>query len=333
MNWQQLPDPIKQEALTQYRKNRSLNNPALADIATDHNINIGTLLRRLQEMDRSERANYLALTEGIQLPTQSERQWNDCLVIEDENAIVISDIESPDADLVWLETVILMGIKHNIRRLIILGDTSAGDQPGLATHLLTWFESGQVDFKSSIGMLRRMIQIFLIFFDEIDIISGNHDQRIAKATGGQIDLGTFLEDFGTRVRFSRYRRMYMRTSRGLIAMYHQANFSQNGVALAQKMYDAEPGLNRQKPYAVIITHIHHWGCGKSKDNLAEVYSLGCSRDPNLTQYINETPSTFAKWSQSLIIIEDGYLRNLERDSTNWKKELGEYAEKARICAA
>lgn len=327
MQWNQIHPLQKQQALELYRTNKSIET--ISPLAFQLDIQPATLIRRLQEMDRQDRIETGAKELGIRFPVQSPRQWNDYLVLEGEDAIVISDIESPDADLVWLETALLVAIKNGIKRLIILGDTSAGDQEGLATHLATWRESGEVDYKSGIGMIRKMLEIFLIWFDDIDIISGNHDERIAKSTKGQIDLGTFLDNYGTKVVFSRYRKMYFKTHRGYIAMYHQSNFSDNGIRVGRGMYEQE-NFERSHPYAVIVTHIHHWACGKSKDNLCEIYSLGCSRDRELTQYVNVTPSSHAQWSQSLIVIRNGYLRNLERTSTDWNCELGEFFDKSSI---
>ncbi len=89
------------------------------------------------------------------------------------------------------------------------------------------------------------------------------------------------------------------------------------------------GITAEK--TLITTHIHHWSCSKSDDNLGAVYRLGTSEDDALSQYANETPSTHARRSQSLIVMKRGYIRNLERIETDWKVELGEYAAKARIC--
>lgn len=96
------------------------------------------------------------------------------------------------------------------------------------------------------------------------------------------------------------------------------------------MYNAE-NFRGTKPYALITTHIHHWSCGRSEDGLAEIYSLGASEDDSLSQYANETPSAHAKRSQSMILMKRGYLRNIERKSTDWLSELAEYADKASIC--
>lgn len=329
MQFANLSPETKEQLLNEYRKTKSLT--AITPYAVELGINPSTLMRRLQDMNREQQVMVQAREVGIRFPQQSPRKWNDFMVLEEENAMIISDIESPDADLVWLETVVLMAIKHNIKHLIILGDTSAGDQEGLATHLAVWRESDEVDFTSSIGMLQKMLGIFLLWFDTISMCSGNHDERISKATGGQGHIGMFLEGFGGKVQFSRYRKMYIKTHRGYIGCYHQSNFSDNGIRVGRGMYEQE-NFEGKHPYAVIVTHIHHWACGKSKDNLCEVYSLGCSRDRELTQYVNVTPSTHTQWSQSLIVLKNGYIRNYERSSTNWREELGEYSEKASICA-
>lgn len=327
MSWQNLSEPTKNSLVQVYRLNKSL--AAITPYAEQLGMNPSTLMRNLQRYNREQEIEFQAEDIGIRLPDQSTRKWNDYLVLESEDALIISDLESPDTDLVWIETVILVAIRHKIKRLVILGDLSAGDQEGLATHLAVWRESGEIDYSTHIGMLRKMIDILKLWFvDGITVISGNHDERISKVTGGQAHLGMFL---GDQVQFSRYRKMYIRNHRGYIACYHQSNFSDNGIKVGRGMYEQE-NFEGAHPYAVIVTHIHHWACGKSKDNLCEIYSLGCSRSRELTQYVNVTPSSHAQWSQSMILMKQGYMRNLERSSTNWQEELGEFAHKASICS-
>lgn len=324
--WNDIP-PDERLRLLEKHNNGTLEHEDI--LATG--MNPETLKRRLRELRQALKFKEFARNNEIRLPDQSTRRWTDFPVITTENAIIISDLETPDVDLIWMETVLLVGMARGIRHLIILGDLHAGDQPGLATHIMTWQETGVIDYASSVGMLKKLIEIFLLWFERIDCCSGNHDQRIAKATGGQVHLGMLFERFGCRVSFSRYRKLYIKTHRGYVACYHQANFSDNGLNVGRKMYEKE-NWQRSHPYAVVITHIHHWTCGKSKDDLCEIYSLGASRDPELTQYINETPTTHAQWSQSMLVMQDGFFENLERYSTNWRRVLGEFSLKARICA-
>lgn len=266
----------------------------------------------------------------LAFPVQSSRVYDDFLVVEAEDGLFLSDIHIPNGDVVWLETALLTAIRHKVRTLFLLGDSLDSNQPGISTWLSTWTESGEATFPEAVTMFKDVLRAMLVWFENIYIISGNHDQRISKVTGGHVSLGTLLDGFDSRVHFSPYRKMYVTNRRGYLACYHQANFSANGVALGRKMYNAE-NFRGAKPYALITTHIHHWSCGKSEDNLGAVYSLGACEDDRLSRYANETPSTFAKRSQSLIIMKRGFIRNLERIETDWQVELGALARYASIC--
>lgn len=325
MKWPELPLDAR-ERISQ------LQGEALDKAAEALSLKPASLKVYISQFRQQQRLSQTASMEGVAFPPQSQRKWTDFPVVEAENGVIISDIHVPNGDVVWLETVLLMAIQRKLKTLFILGDTQDSNVPGIAAHPSVWQDGSAPTYRSSTQIIRDMLRIFLTWFDDIYIISGNHDEWLSRMTGGQTDIGMFLEGMDDRIHFTNYRKLYIANERGYIACYHQSNFSNNGIALGRKMY-AQEAFQGTKPYAVILTHIHHWACGKTEDNLCEVYSLGATEDEQLAQYVNITPSAHAHRSQSMILLEEGYLTNLERRSTNWRKLLGEYADKASICKA
>jgi hypothetical protein len=321
MKWKDIPDSARQKLLSLYESGNSLDNAAVT-----LGINSETLRRRLREYRYQAEMTRKIESGDFDFSFISSRKWNDYLVLEADDLMVISDLELPDTDEAVLQAFLMTAIRYNIRRMVILGDGTAQDQHGLSTWLSTWKDSESIDFGGVFGILNRLIRLLLECFDEIYYVSGNHDQRIAKVTNGQVHMGLLLQHFGGRVHFSQYRRMYLKTSRGTIGLFHQSNFSANGLSLSRKMYNVEPGFDGKKLSAIVVAHIHHWSCGKSDDNLAGCYSLGCARAPERTQYLNETPSTHSQWSQGFMRIQNGFIHNYDLHETDWDEVLGEYAK-------
>lgn len=88
-------------------------------------------------------------------------------------------------------------------------------------------------------MVIRILQKYGGWFDEISIISGNHDNRLNKKTGGQVWLGMMLT--GTKAKMSHYSYMYIRNSRGVTCVCHPDNFSEDTVVLGKALYNKEAG--------------------------------------------------------------------------------------------
>lgn len=327
MGWKDIPEATKFDLAKRYAGGENLDS-----MARELNIPTETLYRRLREYKNAIVISAKAEKEGIdfrEIPHST--QFTQYLNIKLSDAIIISDLEMPDTDPVMLETVLLLAMRHKIKTLIIAGDVDAGDQAGLSTWLRTWSYTGEISYEGSIGRLNRLLVMYLDWFRTIYLCTGNHDQRIAKMTNGQAHLGMFINQYGERVQFSRFRYLWIDTPRGYALVSHPSNYSENSAALAAQIYEKSVAPDGRKPRFVIVAHTHQPQFRKSRDGLAECYALGCLRDPLRTQYLQENSNKFAAWGQSILLLQSGYFRHLERDSTNWELELGRFAEKASIC--
>jgi hypothetical protein len=141
-------------------------------------------------------------------------------------------------------------------------------------------------------MTVRILAQFAQWFDEIVIIAGNHDDRIARKTGGEVHLGMLIPD--ELAKYSRCSYAYIETrKRGLIKVVHPDNFSSTPVALGQQFYDVEygPYFDEANPFETlrkchfVISHTHIDQSGWSKDRIHEIHAIGTCRDRRRTAYI------------------------------------------------
>lgn len=253
---------------------------------------------------------------------------DDFIVQATDEAIIISDLEMPDTDPEMLEAAFLLGVSRGIRTLIIVGDFNAWDQAFLTTH--PTISNNQMDVSDNIRRSNKLIEVMLMWFTEIFITSGNHDERVAKATFGEMNHESLFSKYGDRVKFSRFRYMWLKTSRGYAYLCHPTNYSEDSAKLAAQIYDKMVSPDGSKPYAIVMAHTHQPQFRKSRDNLCECYALGCMRDVKRTEYVMQSSNKFAQWGQSVLVLQDGYFEHYERESTNWARVLGEYGVKARI---
>jgi hypothetical protein len=327
MAWNDLTETKQLALLVRRGAGENLNQ-----MAAEVGMKAETLRRRIDELKAREDFKIQAQSGIVPLPSVSTRVYNDFFVLQSDNVAIASDFEFPNADIAMIEALILMCIRYKIKDLILAGDLTSGDQAGLSTWLRTVAEDSELSYGSSINMVNNLLRILLHVVERIYVISSNHDERVAKANGGQVHFGMLIEKFGGRVQFSEYRYMYLRTSRSIAKICHPTNYSENGTVLAAQMYvpEAGPDPNHPENCDIIIAHVHNSQVGSTKDDLREAHSLGCMRNPYTTQYKSMTSNKFSQWNQGFMVVLNGYYYNLARKRTDWNMWLGEYAAKARI---
>jgi hypothetical protein len=209
---------------------------------------------------------------------------------------------------------------HGIRKLVIAGDLIATDQDGLNSWLNTFVDKDDLNYEDSIAVVVMILrQLVAWFTDGIIIIEGNHDDRIARATKGEVHLGMLIKD--VNVVYSRYAFLWVNTTRGPIKIVHPDNFSGDPVVLGQQLYDVEP---RKCHY--IVPHCHRKQIGWSKDGAFEIHAMGCGRDPVKTKYKARKVNKHKQWDSSFVMVKGGYFYDFDLKSTNWQEALGELYE-------
>lgn len=324
--WADIPVEQRYELLEHYSGAPSLQR--IIPYAEKFGMNPQTLQRRLQELTQATQFQRDVLENGIQIPTIHRPVWKP-MVIEADDLMLISDSEIPDQDDAMMEAFLLMAIKHGIRKAAFIGDATNNGAFSKWTKIVL---GEDLSYPEELGLFGKILKVYMQWFEEFYVIPGNHDERSASATNGQVHLGTFLQMLGYegRIHYTPLRQAYVRTSKGIVSLYHQKNSSEDGLTVARRMYDQEPGIDGQKPYMLFTTHSHHAAYGKSKDALCDCFALGCTRDPKKTLYIHQQPTTSAQWSQSFGMIKRGYGSQFERRSTDWEEALGGYYGKSLI---
>lgn len=271
---------------------------------------------------------------------QREHPYREYFVRHTDDAIIISDIEVPDQDPWMLKAATLVAMRFSIKHLMIVGDGIATDQATLNSWAQTWVEEHEVSYRTAVDMARQMVTRFATWFDTIDWTSGNHDDRIARKTGGEVTIDMLLSD--TTVNFSQYAYMYIYSPKQKEWTYlcHPQNFAKNSVNLGQQLWavtnapddydengnyidDAavrEVHRNRSK-CNVVLGHTHQMQSGRSPDDCYEIHALGCMRDRDRTKYVNISSNKHNKWNQGFLMMRDGKFYPLSRHGTDWETLL------------
>jgi hypothetical protein len=84
-----------------------------------------------------------------------------------------------------MKAALLVGMRFSINHIIFAGDTIAGDQIGLSTHPVSFITGAEDPFDVAVNLSRGVLKAYGHWFETIDLITGNHDERPAKATRGR----------------------------------------------------------------------------------------------------------------------------------------------------
>lgn len=176
---------------------------------------------------------------------------------------------------------------------------------------------------TTVNLTRGIFKAYGQWFEQIDHITGNHDDRPAKATQGQIQLSQFFKDLP--VEFSEYSYCYLKfpSTGEFTYIAHQYKYSKNSVGLAQQIWTVEsaPDGSKRKMH-IVIGHTHQEQLGWSPDGNYRCVGLGCMRDPQRTAYARRRATTFHKWNQGFLLIRNGYFYPMSKTGTNWAELLG-----------
>lgn len=110
-----------------------------------------------------------------------------------------------------LKAALLVAIKRGIKTLIYNGDVFATDQSSLNSWTTTWKEEKDVSYATAIYMGDNVSLNYGKWFTEQYFVSGNHDERINRKSGGEIFLELLYRN--SPVKFSMYSYMFMKTPR------------------------------------------------------------------------------------------------------------------------
>jgi len=91
------------------------------------------------------------------IPDSPSPNYEDFIVVEADDIIMIADIEIPDHDPRVLRRAMLTGMRYGIRKIALGGDIIATDQDALNTWLTTWAEDNRMTYASALRQLKQII--------------------------------------------------------------------------------------------------------------------------------------------------------------------------------
>jgi predicted phosphodiesterase len=245
--------------------------------------------------------------------------YNEFAVVEAEDAVVISDLEIPDQDGLMLKRALAVAVQRGIKTLIYNGDIVATDQEALNSWIKDWKDGREGTFAETIRITHDLMLDYGKWFEQQYFVSGNHDNRIARKTGGEVWLEMFLRD--TPTKFSRYAYMYLKNSRGWTKIIHPENYSIN----AASKLGVELWANSISPEGtkchIVIGHTHLAQTAWSPDSQQEIVSTGCIR--RRAQYKDTRATNNREWQRGFLVIQNGYFYPMTECGTDWQKEIGD----------
>lgn len=299
----------------------------LNEFAVEAGVKLISLQNRLMEFRREVTAIYDNTSLGV--PNLEPRPYDDFMVVESDNATISSDWEFPETNLAFLEAMLLSSIQRRSKKLYMLGDMLALDNPSFSRWAVRWRTGDEKPFRIVMRYVNDVLNRMLDWYDEIKVISSNHDDRLALATGGELDLGMFFNN--PKVEFSMYPYMYIRTSNhGIIKGIHPQNYSQNPVTMGKDFYAQEvgPDYDPKRPFTtvqkthIVMAHCHIAQTSSSPDGVYQIMSLGTMRNPLLVQYLRTAANRIRKWDNAFARLDEGQLSLMPYLGYDWRRELG-----------
>jgi len=249
------------------------------------------LARKYKVSERTIRRWRKKAKESIPAPTT--KVYDDFVTVESDKVMVIGDIEIPFHSTDTLEMACALARKYELDTLIINGDLVALDC------FSTWVRNTayKLTFKNEIEPALEILKIFLTIFNQIYIVTGNHERRLARKLDGEITIGEFFSNI-SGVTFSEYSYCILNSGGEEILVCHQDNYSKQPLAVSREL----ASIYHKH---IIAGHTHHLAQGYDKSGKYWVVDGGCCRDTKYTEYKSIRVNTFPKWNNGVVMVING----------------------------
>jgi predicted phosphodiesterase len=216
----------------------------------------------------------------------------------DGNFSVWSDLHLPFTDFRMIERAIKVAYFSETPYLILAGDT-------LDAQALSSFADvvPPQDFDKELELLDQLLTR-LSFFEAIYIMPGNHERRLMKTAGGQLDFGRFGRIFGNdavreKLVITPYDRIFLTSGNQDWLVAHQANTSVYNGKVAEQL--AWKYLRN-----VVVTHQHN-SAGQMLDRYGNwvLMDVGGLHNPQMMAYKGLSTDIGAVHDQGFCTIIDG----------------------------
>lgn len=238
------------------------------------------------------------------LPTEWAFEWDDFMVIGDVQ------LPTTDYDFAMLPAIIAKKYLKKPRRLIIAGDFYNADSWSKYPNVIPTPKWDQEKESA-----RNLLTIYAQTFDEMWMLSGNHERRKLEHDKGEDDLQDTLTASlpGGHVKATALDRCTVLTTNGKYTIVHGDNYSKKA-------------LNNADEYAqkyqthIISHHEHHAAIGMDRFDRYYIINNGGLFDVEKMGYVKLKTNTCANMSQGFSMIRNGF-PYLFADFTDWSKWL------------
>ncbi len=281
------------------------------DIATALGVDEATVRRHLRKLKGSTLADVL---EG-RPPQALEGFMDKPIEVDTEDGWAITaDWHVPIVDYNYVAQFLDHATELGVRNLIIAGDWLHMD--GLSS-----FDSKQASAALSIELPEssRLMRLVADRFDRIVYSYGNHDARLQKALGYQLQFkeamrlafGDVGEEVLSKIEFSNLDHILINAPDRVWRVCHPKAYTQQPLSTAIK-------LEAVYKQAIITAHSHHAAIGYAKDGVTPVAEIGGLFDRDKTEYLQRT-TAHPCWQQGYGLMDaDG---RLIIESPGWSNRL------------
>lgn len=235
------------------------------------------------------------------LPQEWSFDWDDFMVI--------GDIQLPTTDYDFAMLPALIAKKHlrKPRKLILAGDIYNMDAWSKYPNVIptpTW----EMEKEAA----RNLLTIYSQTFDEIDMISGNHERRILEHMGGHYDIQDVLAASipSGKVKATVLDKCRVNTSKGTYTVLHGDNYSK------KSLNNADEWAQKFQTH-IISNHEHHAAIGMDRFDRYFIINNGGLFDQKKMGYVNLKTNTCANMSRGFTMVKNGH-PYLFADWTDWK---------------
>jgi hypothetical protein len=281
----------------QFAKQKNMTYPSLHSKLYRQRLKIKNPPPDFRGFDRPELYDWL-------LPAEWTFDWDDFMVI--------GDVQLPTTDYDFATLPALIAKKHlkKPRKLIVAGDffnMDAWSKYQSIVPLPTWINERDA--------ARNLLTIYSQVFQEIWMLTGNHERRMLEANYGLLDVQDILTaslPVG-HIKATVMDRCVVNTSQGKYTVLHGANYAKKPLSNADEY--------AQKYQSHIISHHeHHAAIGMDRWDRYYCINNGGLFDINKMAYVQLKTTTMASMSKGFTLIQKGY-PHLFAEWTNWKRWL------------
>lgn len=225
--------------------------------------------------------------------------------------IISADYHSPFISMLWLNRLLNVAKKENIKQLVIGGDFGDIDR-------LSWWlrqkqaEDIAVKLDDELAFTEMVLEKLFEWFERIDIIGGNHWLRLLGAVTFSVSakrlMGLVGQKDNPKLHFHGLFNWLLIDSK--VRVTHPAKARKLDYTLARDLSILHPDQ------WIVVTHRHRASEAFTPDG-RPIMEIGWMGDVERMRYIRYTDSTYYNWVNSFGVYKDGVMRNLTEYNYSW----------------